>query len=105
MNSVSPGARLGTVILILASIFAVALFPVASLHGPYCTVHGPATDTLPEHLSALLKLLFLIFAIVTSLLSDAQPTAVLARISRCSHYDLLHDGNLDPLDLTCNCRR
>lgn len=105
MKSVSPGARLGTVMLILASIFAVALFPVASLHGPYCTVHGPVTDTLPEYLSALLKLLFLIFAIVTSLLSDAQPAAVLARISRCSHSDLLHDGNLNPPDFTCNRRR
>ncbi len=90
MKSVDPGSRLGTVILMLSGILAIALFPVAFLHGPYCTVNGPATDTLPEQASALLTLLFLICVTVTAVLRGA-PEYALQRIALSSRSQSLED--------------
>ena len=41
----------------VASILLVMLFPVASLHGPYCTVHGPVTDASFEKIAFVGQLL------------------------------------------------
>jgi hypothetical protein len=46
-------------VVAVAAIITVMLFPVAYLHGPYCTVHGPITDSSPEKVSLAGQLLIL----------------------------------------------
>jgi hypothetical protein len=46
-------------VMAVAAIITTVLFPVAFLHGPYCTVHGPLTDRAPEKVSLAVQLLIL----------------------------------------------
>jgi hypothetical protein len=56
----------------VASLLLVMLFPVASLHGPYCTVHGPVTDTSFEKIAFVGQLLAItICAVLRKRLSSA----------------------------------
>jgi hypothetical protein len=104
MKPAGPGNKLGVVLLIASGIVAVALFPVASLHGPYCTVHGPLTDTLPEQSVGFFKLLLFSCAMVSALFCSGPRPAALATIARSSHPQNLSEKDFNAVSVTCRRR-
>ena len=64
----------------VASILLVMLFPVASLHGPYCTVHGPVTDASFEKIAFVGQLLAITICAVLRKRLGSAPAIRYARV-------------------------